>query len=52
VEHRNTLGLARVEKANGFEIHEFYLFQVQSYWSSSLDLSPHLIKVLCSKLPA
>lgn len=52
MQHRDALRFARIEEANGFDIHEVHLFQIQSYRSSTLDLGLHVIKVLRSKLPA
>src|SRR4029077_2910774 len=53
VQHRDPLRLTRVEKANAFDVHEIHLLQIQSYsWSATLDLRPHLVKVLRSERPA
>jgi hypothetical protein len=53
VHHRDALRHTRVEKPNGFDIHEIQLLQIQSYsWSGTLDLSLQLIKVLSSNLTA
>src|SRR5438309_10968229 len=42
-----------IEEANGIDIREIHLLQIQSYsWSAALDLRFHLIKVLRSKRPA
>jgi hypothetical protein len=50
VQHRDAFRLTRVEKANGFDIHEIHLLQIQSHsWPATLDLSLQLIKVLSSK---
>jgi hypothetical protein len=53
VQHGDPLRLARVEKANSFDIYEIQLLQIQSYcWSVTLDLRLHVIKLFSSKLPA
>src|SRR5271170_8034642 len=52
-QHGDPLRLARVEKANTFEIHDIHLLQIQSdSWSATLDLGLHLIQVLRPKRPA
>jgi hypothetical protein len=53
VQHREAVRHAGVEKANGFDIHEMHLFQIQSYsWSGTLDLILQLIELLSPKLTA
>jgi hypothetical protein len=53
MQHLDPLRLACVEKANSLDVHEIHLLQIQSYfWSATLDLRFHLIKVLRSKRPA
>src|SRR5262249_32680258 len=53
VQRRDSLGLTLVKKANAFDVHKGYLFQVQSRSrSATLELSVQHIDVLRSKLPA
>jgi hypothetical protein len=53
VQHRYVLRLARIKRANAFDIHEMHFFQIQTYtWSATFDLGPDLIDMLGSKLPA
>jgi hypothetical protein len=44
VQHRYTLRLTRIKKANALDIHEIHFFQIQSYsWSTTFDLTVDLI---------
>src|ERR1700733_14516551 len=52
VQHRDAVCLTCVEKANGFDIHQIHLLQIQSYCSATLDLGPQLIQMVRSKRAA